>query len=124
MVIVVYLDSVGSKEYTEEELSALNDLKQAGILDSDIEELIDDYESNFEEYEYYDNEDDDYVVDDVSERGGPRRRKRPKLSKRRKQPRLSLLQMIQKRFFLVGRKQQQRPYYGAPKRPNYKGRGH
>ena len=123
-IVTVLISSVITEEYSDEELAALEELKQAGLLDADIDQLIEEYEAT------YNNEDYDYALDDefsevdeASDRGGPRRRrKKPGVGGRRAQ-RPTLFQMIQKRFFLGGGgRPQRRPQsgYGAPKRPSYK----
>ena len=112
-------------DYTDEELAALEELKEAGLLDDvAIDQLIEEYEAAYmgEEYDY-DLEEDYGILDEASDRGGPRRRRKPGVGTRRFQ-RPTLFQMIQKRFFLGGGRPQGRPQsgYGAPKRPQYKPR--
>ena len=88
-------------DYTDEELAALEELKEAGLLDDvAIDQLIEEYEAAYmgEEYDY-DLEEDYGILDEASDRGGPRRRRKPGVGTRRFQ-RPTLFQMIQKRFFL------------------------
>ena len=122
VAIVVLVSGANTEQYSDEELAALEQLKEAGFLESDIESLLEEYEAAYgdEDYEY--ELDEDYGdLDSASERGGPRRRKRPVGGRRAQRP--TLFQMIQKRFFLGGggRPQRRPPSgYGAPKRPSYK----
>merc|ERR1711953_939688 len=123
MAMVVLVAGV-SAEYTDEEMEALEDLKEAGLLDADIDQLIEEYEAAYMNEEYdYDLDEDYGELDEASERGGPRRRRKPGVGIRRFQ-RPTLFQMIQRRFFLGGGRPQKRPQsvYGAPKRPHYKPR--
>ena len=120
MTIVAFVTGAIAVDYTEEELAALEDLREAGLLDVEINQLIEEYEAAYNDEDYdYDLDDDYSDTTGVSERGGPKRRRRPGAGNRRIQ-RPTLFQMIQKRFFLGGGRSQRRPQsgYGAPKRPS------
>lgn len=113
-LFAVLVTLVQTKEYSDQDIAALEELREAGVSEVDINELVEE----FDEYEaaYY-NED----LDEASERGGPRRRRKPAGIRGRPAPsRPTLFQMIQKRFFLSGGGGNRRPSgYGPPKPQGY-----
>merc|ERR1712212_1302355 len=73
LLLVIIVDAV-DEEFTEEEIVALEELRAAGLLDANIEELLE--EDSDYDYENYSDE-----IDGASERGGPRRRRRPSIQR-------------------------------------------
>ena len=69
---------VHSEEFTEKEQGALEEVREAGFIDANIEELSERSDGG-EVYGLieYDGIDHDLIPDDQSNRGGPRRRRRP-----------------------------------------------
>merc|ERR1712050_688623 len=86
-------------DFTEEENEAIAELKKAGLLDVDIERLLDEaYDEYYldDDYELVDYDIEDEVPDSASERGGPSRRRRPGHYRRKQRPgaRRNLLQIL------------------------------
>ena len=76
-----------TEKYSDEELATLEELKNAGLLESDIQQLIEEYEATYngEDYDYNLDEDEE-DIDEASDRGGPRwKRRRPGAGKRKGQ---------------------------------------
>ena len=73
-----------AEDFTDEETAALEELREAGLLEADIEELL---ENTYEDENYVDKEpfdglikydyddfiDQDLIPDEASDRGGPRK---------------------------------------------------
>ena len=60
-------------EFSDEDVAALDELRKAGMAESDIDQLVEE----FDEYQdsFYD-DDSSLTLDSLSERGGPRRRRK------------------------------------------------
>jgi len=109
-VLVLLIGLTTSNETAKEERAVLNNLRDAGLSDTDIEELLDELYDD-----YYDDEESD---DLVSARGGPRRYRIP-TKRRRRRP--NLLKVLASRLFSVGRKRKIRPTnYRPPKKTRYR----
>ena len=85
--MLAVVGAVAGQTFSAEEEAALEELRQAGLLEADIEELLAAEEEDVI-YEYYDD-----GLDEAEERGGPRRRRRPGHS-RVGRPRPSPLQAL------------------------------
>merc|ERR1719483_1814722 len=114
--------AVRTEDFTDKETKALEELRAVGLLDADIAELLEDvYDEYEDEFEY---KNQDITPDQASDRGGPRRRRRP--SNKRKQqglgPRPNALQVLASRLFFNAGNRDSRPAasYGPPKhKPSY-----
>merc|ERR1711892_682057 len=98
---------VAAVEFTEEETAAIAELKEAGLLEVDIEKLLDEaYDELYPADESYDELLDLASLDIASERGGPGRRRRPGQHRRHQRPetRRSLLQILVSRLLGVRRR--------------------
>merc|ERR1711892_702574 len=98
---------VAAVEFTEEETAAIAELKEAGLLEVDIEKLLDEaYDELYPADESYDELLDLASLDIASDRGGPGRRRRPGQHRRHQRPetRRSLLQILVSRLLGVRRR--------------------
>ena len=106
---------VAAQDFTDEEDAAIAELKEAGLLDADIEKLLDEaydeYYLNNEDYyesddEFTEYEFEDELPDTASDRGGlgPGRRRRPGHHRRRQRPgtKRTLLQLLISRLLGTG----------------------
>merc|ERR1712083_320662 len=129
-IVLAFIAVSFADEFTEEEQAALEVLREAGLLDVDVEELL---EKSYDT-EYYDYKEDttglidydtkDLPPDNASDRGGPRRRRRPGNQRKRQVlgPRPNALQVLASRLFFGAGSRGSRPAanYGPPKKkPSY-----
>ena len=118
-------------DFTEEEDAAIAELKEAGLLDVEIEKLLDDA---YDEYYLEDGDDngtnDEFIIydskdelpDTASDRGGPGpgRRKRPGQHRRRQRPgtKRNLLQLLVSRLLGSGKTNRHHTAGYGPPRPH------
>ena len=117
MIIPLVLKT-GAVVFTDEEEAALEELREAGLLDVDIEKMLDDIydeyyddDMNFDGLIDYNIENfEDSPPDKASDRGGPRKRlPRPPIRRRQPVVRKNLLQILIARFFGGQRRRNSRP---------------
>ena len=108
-----------AEEFTNEEREALEELRKAGLLEVNAEKLIEDIDNEYD----VETPVQDEIPDEVSERGGPRRQRRP-TNKRNKQGlrlRPNAFQFLASSLFSGAGSRDSRPAinYGQPKHPSY-----
>ena len=114
-IIATTVVLVNTFQFSQEELSAIDELKSEGFSDADIETLLKEFDDQDLDYDHLS------PVEDPSPRGGPSRRRRPGSSKRGQ----TLFQFLMKRLSRRRKprprpKYRPRPSYGAPRpRPQY-----
>ena len=64
---------LAQQTFSEQEQAALDELRQAGLLEADVEAILEAIEEDYDLKEQ----------DEAEDRGGPRRRRRPSSSKRK-----------------------------------------
>merc|ERR1711892_937978 len=130
LLLVQVISVVLGEDFSEEEQAVLEELKEAGLLETNIYELLersDDGEYYNEEpfdglidYDVTDYNDHDLIPDGLRDRGGPRRRRRPTNQRKRQGlgPRPNAFQVLTSRLFFGAGNRGSQPStnYGSPKK--------
>ena len=80
MLALVVIVVAKGEDFTDEEIAALEEFREAGLLEADIEMLLENtsadeyYGDDLIEYDHDEFKDQGLIPDEASDRGGPRRR--------------------------------------------------